>query len=183
MENLNTDSIYIVDSIPIAVCDNIRIRRSKIYRDEKNRFYKASKKRYCYGLKIHLMVTSDGQPIECLLTHGGFGEVEALTYYAYELPDGSIIYADKAYNDYEIEDLLKEVDHIELIPMRKKNSKRALPLSVTFMQSYYRKRVKTAGSLIEQLLPKSIHAVTSRGFELKAALFVIAYSLDCYLKL
>jgi len=41
-----------------------------------------------------------------------------LKYYAYELPDGSIIYADKAYdkayNDYEIEDLLKEVDHIQL---------------------------------------------------------------------
>jgi len=33
-----------------------------------------------------------------------------LKYYAYALPDGSIIYADKAYNDYEIEDLLKEVD-------------------------------------------------------------------------
>ena len=135
------------------------------------------------GLKIHLMVTSDGKPVECFLTHGGFGDVDALKYYVYELPDGSIIYADKAYNDYEIEDLLKEVDHIELRPMRKKNSKRPFPPYVCFMQNYYRKIVETAGSLIEQLLPKSIHAVTSQGFELKVALFVIAYSLDCYLKL
>jgi hypothetical protein len=45
-----------------------------------------------------------------LCTPGGFGDVDALKYYAYALPDGSIIYADKAYNDYEIEDLLKEVD-------------------------------------------------------------------------
>jgi hypothetical protein len=181
-KNLNIDSTYVIDSLPIAVCDNIRIRRSKIYRDEKYRGYKASKKRYFYGLKIHLLVTSGGQPVECFLTHGSFGDVEALKYYAYELPDGSIIYADKAYNDYEIEDLLKEVNHIELTPMRKKNSKRLLPPAVTFVQSYYRKMVETAGSLIEQLLPKSIHAVTSRGFELKVALFVIAYSLDCYLK-
>src|ERR1043166_6174253 len=57
---------------------------------------------------------------------GSFGDVDALKYYVYELPDGSIIYADKAYNDYEIEDLLKEEDHIQLIPMRKKNSKSAL---------------------------------------------------------
>ena len=56
--------------------------------------------------------------------------------------------------------------------MRKKNSKRALSPSGTFVQSYYRTRVETAGSLIEQLLPKSIHAVTSQGFELKVALFV-----------
>jgi Transposase DDE domain len=182
-KTLNTDAIYVIDSIPIAVCDNIRLRRSKIYSDEAFRGYQASKKRYFYGLKIHLMVTKDGQPVECFLTHGGFGDVDALKYYAYELPDGSIIYADKAYNDYEIEDLLKEVDHIQLIPMRKKNSKRALPPYISFVQSYHRKRVETAGSLIEQLLPKSIHAVTSQGFELKVALFVIASSLNCYLNL
>src|SRR5262249_36320656 len=141
------------------------------------------KKRYFYGLKIHLMVTQEGQPVECFLTPGSFGDVDALKYYAYELPDGSIIYADKAYNDYEIEDLLKEVDHIQLIPMRKKNSKRALPPSISFVQSYHRKRVETAGSLIAQLLPKSIQAVTSQGFELKVALFVIASSLNGYLNL
>src|SRR5499433_635195 len=182
-KTLNIDAIYVIDSIPIAVCDNIRIRRSKIYSDEDFRGYQASKKRYFYGLKIHLMVTQDGQPVECFLTPGSFGDVDALKYYAYELPDGSIIYADKAYNDYEIEDLLKEVDHIQLIPMRKKNSKRALPPSVTFVQSYYRKRVETAGSRIAQLLPKSIHAVTTQGFELKVALFVIASSLNGYLNL
>jgi hypothetical protein len=182
-KTLNTASIYVIDSLPIAVCDNIRIRRSKIYSDENFRGYQASKKRYFYGLKIHLMVTKDGQPVECFLTHGGFGDVDALKYYAYELPDGSLIYADKAYNDYEIEDLLKEVDHIKLLPMRKKNSKRALPPSVSFVQSYHRKRVETAGSLIAQLLPKSIHAVTSQGFELKVVLFVIASSLNGYLNL
>ena len=106
-----------------------------------------------------------------------------MKYYAYEIQDDAIIYADKAYNDYEIEDLLKEVDHIQLIPMRKKNSKRTLPPYISFVQSYHRKRVETAGSLIAQLLPKSIHAVTSQGFELKVALFVIASSLNSYLNL
>jgi hypothetical protein len=182
-KTLNTDAIYVIDSLPIAVCDNIRIRRSRIYSKEDFRGYQASKKRYFYGLKIHLMVTQDGQPVECLLTPGGFGDVDALKYYAYELPNGAIIYADKAYNDYEIEELLKEVNHIDLLPMRKKNSKRALSPSVTFVQSYHRKRVETAGSLIEQLLPKSIHAVTSQGFELKVALFVIASSLNSYINL
>ena len=51
------------------------------------------------------------------------------------------------------------------------------------VQSYHRKRVETAGSLIAQLLPKSIHAVTSQGFELKVALFVIASSLNSYMNL
>ena len=182
-KTLNTDAIYVIDSLPIAVCDHMRIRRSKIYSREDFRGYQASKKRYFYGLKIHLMVTQDGQPVECFLTPGSFGDVDALKSYAYTLPDGAIIYADKAYHDYEIEDLLQEVEHIHLLPMRKKNSKRALSPSISFVQSYHRKRVETAGSLIEQLLPTSIHAVTSQGFELKVALFVIASSLNCYLNL
>src|SRR5437763_14666951 len=135
-KTLNTASIYVIDSVPIAVGDHIRIRRSKIYSDEHFRGYQASKKRFFYGLKIHLMVPQDGQPVECFLTHGGFGDVEALQYYAYELPDEAIIYADKASNDYELEDLLKEVEHIKLLPMCKKNSKRALPPYSSFVQSY-----------------------------------------------
>jgi hypothetical protein len=182
-KTLNTSAIYVIDSLPVSVCDHIRIRRSKLYREDKFRGYMASKKRYFYGLKIHLMVTQDGQPVEWFVTHGGCSDVDAFKYYTSELPNGAIIYADRAYNDYEIEDLLKELDHIHLLPMRKKNSKRTVPPAVSFVQHYHRKRVETAGSLIAQRFPKSIHAVTSQGFELKVALFVIAYSLDCYLKL
>jgi len=43
---LNPDAIYVIDSFPVAVCDNIRIRRSKIYATEDFRGYQASKKRY-----------------------------------------------------------------------------------------------------------------------------------------
>ena len=38
--------------------------------------------------------------------------------------------------------------------------------------------IETAGSLIEQMLPKSIYAITPQGFELKVALFLVAYSLS-----
>lgn len=44
------------------------------------------------------------------------------------------------------------------------------------MQFHYRKQVETSGSLIAQLLPKTIHAVTAAGFELKVVLFVLALS-------
>jgi len=32
--------------------------------------------------------------------------------------------------------------------------------------------------LLERLLPKSIHAITARGFELKVALFVLSTSIN-----
>ena len=50
-KTLDADGVYVVDSFPVAVCDNIRIRRAKLHRDETYRGYQASKRRYFYGLK------------------------------------------------------------------------------------------------------------------------------------
>jgi hypothetical protein len=182
-KTFNTEAISLIESLPIAVCDNLRLRRSKLYSGEDLRGYQASKNRYVSGLKIPLRVTPEGQPVACFLPPGSFGEVEALPYSASALPDGSIMYADKAYNDEESEALLQELDHMPRLPIRKKNSKRAWSPAIAFVQGYHRKRVETAGRLIAQLLPKAIHGGTSQGFELKVALFVIASSLNGYLNL
>ena len=180
-KQLNTESVYSIDSFPIAVCDNIRIPRSKIYDgNEEYRGYQASKKRYFYGLKIHLMVTASREPVEFFLTSGSFADVKGLGVFPFALPEGSVVYADKAYNDYEIEDLLLEAENINLSAMRKSNSKRPVLGYVQFLQHHKRKVVETAGSLISQLLPKSIHAVTAKGFELKVMLFVLAFSVNLW---
>jgi len=96
----------------------------------------------------------DGQPVECFLTPGSCGDVDALKYYAYD-SDGAIITLIKHIMTMRLRPT-QRVDHIQLLPIRKKNSKRALSPSIAFVQSYHRKRVETAGSLIAQLLPKSI---------------------------
>jgi Transposase DDE domain len=74
-KHLNIESVYITDSFPIAVCDHDRIPRVKLYKHEVHRGYIASKKRYFYGLKIRLMVTKEGQPVECFLTPGSSSDV------------------------------------------------------------------------------------------------------------
>jgi hypothetical protein len=99
--------------------------------------------------------------------------------FRFDVPEGSHVYADKAYNDYAMEDVLLEASHLQLYPIRKKHSKRILPPSIAYVQHYYRKRIETVGSLIERMLPKTIHAVTAEGFELKVFLFVLAYSFNC----
>ncbi len=94
------------------------------------------------------------------------------------LDEGSTVYGDKAYNDYDFEDLLAEAGQINLSPLRKENSKRAEPAYIEYLQHTYRKQIETAGSNIERKLPASIHAVTSEGFELKVFLFVLSLSYD-----
>jgi len=97
-KTLHGEAIYVIDSLPISACDNIRIARSKLYGKEEFRGYIASKRRYFYGLKIHLMVTQEGYPVELFMTPDGVGDIDALKYYLFDLPESAIIYADKAYN-------------------------------------------------------------------------------------
>ena len=177
-KDLNQDSVYIIDSFPIASCDNIRISRSRRYHGAAYRGYIASKKRYFYGLRLHLVVTASGEPVEMFLTPGHDSDTGALQWYQFDLPAGSKIIGDKAFTVYEIEDDLATIG-IELCPLRKKNSTRAIPPWETYLRELYRKYIETAGSMITHRFPKTIHAVTAAGFELKIVLFLLAYSVDC----
>jgi len=173
----NEDDIYVVDTYPLPVCDNIRISRCKLYQEEKYRGYKASKKSWFYGVKIHMMVTKDGRPVEFFLTEGSFSDTTGLELFDFDLPPGSLVIGDKAYNYYLIEDILDDAD-IQLRPVRKKRSKRPLEGWLRFFQHQYRQAAETAGSMIERLRPKSIHATSTEGFELKVVLFCLASSIQ-----
>jgi hypothetical protein len=128
---------------------------------------------------VHLLVTNDGQPVECLLTPGSSSDGRRLKAFRCDVPEGSHVYADTAYHDYAREDVLREASHIQLYPIRKQHSTRPLPPSIASVQPYYRKRIETVGSVTERMLPNTMHAVTAAGFELKVFLFVLACSLNC----
>lgn len=128
---LNEDSIYVVDSFPVAACDNYRICRCQLYRGKEWRGYQASKKRYFYGLKIHLTITQQGQLVEFFLSPGSYSDTNALKVYFFDLPEGSKVIGDKAYTDYDIEDVMTEAN-VLLSPLRKKNSTRPAAVGKLF---------------------------------------------------
>src|SRR5712692_3909696 len=87
-KQLNASGEYIVDSCPVPVCDNIRIRRCHLYRGEAYRGYLASKRRYFFGLRIHLLVTLTGQPVEFVLAPGAQADITVFKALALDLPQG-----------------------------------------------------------------------------------------------
>lgn len=173
----NPTGEYIIDSCPVPVCDNIRIRRCRLYHDESYRGYIASKRRYFFGLRVHLLVTAQGKPVEFVLAPGAAADGPVLKGFTLDLPEGAVIYADKLHNDYQFEDFLKEAAGIALKPLRKKNSQRAVEPWVKFWCQRTRKRIETSFSQLTGLFPKSIHAVTARGFELKLVWFILALAI------
>jgi hypothetical protein len=177
----NPDQSYVVDSLPVAVCDNIRIRRSKLYplqeHGEAFRGYIASKRRYFYGLRVHLVSTASGEPVEFTLAAASEADITLFKELKLELPEGAIICADKGYADYHYEDLLEDVG-LHLKAQRKKNSKRPMPAWEEFLGKPIRQYIETVFSKLSAMFAGRIHAVTPRGFELKIVCFLLAFSIQ-----
>jgi hypothetical protein len=178
-KNRNIGKEYILDSFPVPICDNIRISRSKIFQGEDFRGYMPSKRRYFYGIRVHMIVTASGEPVEFLIAPGSVSDLTVLKQLDFSLPPGSVCYADRIYNDYSFEDLLSEAAGIILKPIRKKNSVRAEG-DFIFRRAlaYTRKRIETSFSGITGFFPKKIHAVTPQGFALKVIGFILVFGIQ-----
>lgn len=177
LKALNTQARYVIDSFPVAVCDNIRIGRCRLLRGQAYRGYSASKRRYYYGFKVQLIMTHDGLPVEVYIHAGGEADLTGLKALSPQLPPGSRLYADAAYTDYAYEDAWRETEQVQLLVARRSNSKRPHPPWQTYLIQHFRKGIETAISGVTERFPKAIHAVTAEGFALKLLLFVFSHTL------
>jgi len=179
IKELNCKSRYIIDSFPVRVCHNIRIKNSKMLKDKKlYRGKNASKREYFFGFKVQVIVSEKGIPVDFYLLAGSMADIKALQSMPINLPENSQLYADAAYTDYQLEDMYAEHDLIDLQVVRKSNSKRMCPAYVEYIKEQMRKRVEVTFSEIKNWMPAKIHAVTAKGFILKVFLFILAYTID-----
>ena len=178
IKELNITSEYTIDSFPISTCDNIRIANSKLIQGEIYRGKKISMRRYFYGYNVHLLCTADGIPVEYTFLPGSAHDSNALKQIPFFLPPGSKVYADAAYTNYVIEDMLKDAQGIELLAKRTSRLKRQHEPYVDYIISTMRKRIETTFSEIANFFPKKIHAVTEYGFILKVVIFIFGYAIS-----
>lgn len=169
---------YVLDSFPVAVCDNIRIMSARILQGKQWHGRQTSMRRYFYGVKVQLLVTSDGIPVEFGFVPGSEHDAQALRKLPLALPAESEVYADSAYTNYEIEDQLMDNDQIALKVHRRSNAKRKDSESAAFIKNYMRKRIETTISEIKGLFLRKLHAVTFKGWLLKITLFIFAFTLS-----
>lgn len=178
LKDLHWESRYLLDSFPVPVCDNIRTGRCRIVRNELYRGKISSKRRFFYGVKVQIMATSDGIPLEFCILPGACSDLQGLAELALDLPAQAQLFVDAGYNFYEWEDYLRECENLKLQVPRKTNSKRAREPWLEICKSLVRKYIETTIGEIEKLFPKKIHATNLNGFLLKIALFLFAYQID-----
>lgn len=113
-KNVHVGMEYVVDSVPVPICDNIRIPRRRWVRGEEYRGYIQSKRRYFYGVRLHILATTTGLPVALVFMPGAPHDGQALFALPLDLPPGSTIYGDSAYTNYTVEDDLADQDQITL---------------------------------------------------------------------
>lgn len=167
---------FAVDSLPVAYCQKNRIDKRKRFLDQNYLGFAASKKRYFCGIKVHMVVTNQGRPIEVHFKPGAESDVNVLWKMELDIPQHSKLYADGAYNCFDLEDTLNE-EHITLLAKRGSKAKQRIRTpSEEKMISSKRQIIETAFSGITALFPRYIRSSTEKGFLTKVFCFVLAYS-------
>jgi hypothetical protein len=178
LKHLHWESRYLLDSFPVPVCDNIRIGRSRIVSDKRYRGAMTSFRRYFYGVRVQILTTSDGIPVEFCILPGACSDLQGLAELVLDLPDEAQLFVDGGYNFYEWEDYLLAEKELRLQVPRKSNSKRAREPWLEMHKSLVRKYIETTIGEIGKLFPKKIHATNLNGFLLKIALVLFAYQIE-----
>ena len=114
------DGISIVDATPLAVCDNRRIARHRVFKDHARRG--KTSMGWFYGFKLHTIMNSKGELIRLKLTPGNVDDRKPLL----KLCQGLVgyLFADKGYLGQQLTKTLAKRD-IHLITTLRKNMKPA----------------------------------------------------------
>jgi hypothetical protein len=164
-ELANHGEAFIIDSLPVPVCKRKRARRCRKVRGRAFGGYCAAKEEKFFGWRLHLICTPQGLPVAFELLPGAVHDLTPIYELSVDLPDGAVVYGDKAYNDAGAESFLSDEGQ-RWVPIRKKNMQ-----PHTWADEYdlelYRKGLETVNSQLESMGVEHLRARTNTGLEIK----------------
>ena len=99
----------IIDIFPVSVCQPIRNYRVKIFRGYANIGYKATKKIYFYGFKVHAIVSDDGYILDYVVTKASVHDArETVELMENTHPSNYYLLGDEGYLGKELHQQLKQ---------------------------------------------------------------------------
>lgn len=149
---LDGQRIYSVDSFPVELCQINREKRSNLWRAPELKGFNASKSKFFYGVKVHMVVTTDKSPVRCYISSGSMHDVNAAYKLLPQLPKDSLAIGDKGYVSQKLSQFLQAFN-IKLSPIWRKNMKTDIDY---FIKRKIRKGVETAFSMITAKFGKVI---------------------------
>lgn len=162
----SSNAEYIIDSIPVPICSNVRINRTRICKDDPDvlpsRSFHASHQVYFYGFKMQLVISRDGFPFATGMTTAAMHDSQYLPFLKKDQLSDCELIGDKGYLSSGHQTTLFEEAKIRLVTPIRKNMKIVDKWNSSY--KYIRKRIETLFSqLCDQMMLKRNYAKTSEG--------------------
>lgn len=168
--------ILIIDSFPVPVCQPIRNRRAKIFRGYADIGYKATKKIYYYGFKVHAIVSDDGYLLDYIVTkasvHDAKETVELITN---AHPDNRYLLGDEGYLGKNMHQRLEQMGYTLWTPYRK-NMKNAPKHNKHYLMAL-RRTIESDFSLLSYYNAENNRARSLAGFQERLEVAILAYNM------
>jgi hypothetical protein len=173
MEVSREGEAFILDSMPVPTCKRVRARRCRKVQGRLFCGWCEAKKEKFFGWRLHLVCDPNGLPVQFVMLPASLHDLTPIYELSVELPEGSALYGDKAFNDAPAEGLLLG-DGLRLIPIRRKNMKQQHTWADEFDLRRYRKGVETVNSQLESMGINRLRARTNDGFFIKVQASLLA---------
>jgi hypothetical protein len=181
-KKLDTCLVYSVDSFPVDICKLERSQQCNLYSHSNMKGYNASKNSFFYGFKVHMVITTNKEPICCYISYGNEHDVVAAKKYLPDISNNALVIGDKGYISKDTQHFLSTLG-ITLNPIYRSNMDTPHQQDEDYrLKRKIRKQVETVFSVITSRFGKTIKATSIDGFLTKLKLFITAYSLECFLK-
>jgi hypothetical protein len=177
VKHLHCGHRYLLDSFPVAACHLARLKHCRLLQGKQYLGYCAAQHQYFYGVRIQLITTQEGVPVEVCFVAGAEHDARALDRLLWDFAPGDQIYNDNAYTSYLFEDLAAEAG-LDVRTARKPSAKRKDAPWMAYLKVCYRKQIESTISAITGLMPRALHCVSTQGFFIKVLLFIMAYQFD-----
>ncbi len=168
--------ILIIDSFPVPVCQPIRNRRAKIFRGYADIGYKATKKIYYYGFKVHAIVSDNGYLLDYIVTkvsvHDAKETVELITN---AHPDNRYLLGDEGYLGKNLHQRLEQMGYTLWTPYRK-NMKNAQKHNKHYLMAL-RRTIESDFSLLSYYNAENNRARSLAGFQERLEVAILAYNM------
>ena len=162
------------------MCASARAGRSRLFPHEANRLlwgYCASKKRWVYGFKVHMVVNAVGAPVRWIILGASQSDLCGFRHLDLTLPPGSALFGDAAYWDDQEAQHWQEWHEVTLVTAKRGNARQPLGAALKVLLKSVRQRVETSFSLFNARWPRRPYAANEKGFclFLNAALLALAF--------
>ncbi|MRN15310.1 IS982-like element ISRa1 family transposase [Riemerella anatipestifer] len=177
------EDIFIVDSMPMKVCENARSTRSKICKEQSYSSptygYCASQKLYFYGYKLHAVCSLNGVIKNFDISPASIHDIHYLKDIGEQMRNCTLI-GDRGYLSAKVQIDLFNYANIKLDTPMRSNQKDYIPQFSLYKKK--RKRIETFFSqLCDQFMIKRNNAKTFEGFKTRIISKITAATVIQYI--